>query len=167
MVSKSKELGKPTLILISTGSTPFPFLRLTSLLNKVDKNKHKIVSEFTSPVQFIGHIKKADKIIIHGGPVTISLVIKYAKFMPLIIPRLGKYKEHVDDHQLFFVKFLRNKLPEDLKKYFVIEEKINSIVDLYLNEKSRSNDLRTFLFLNKKGHLANKLSRYISLSFPK
>jgi hypothetical protein len=163
MVSKSKELGKFTLILISTGSTSFQFLRLTSILNNIDKNKYKILSEFTSPAQFIDHIKKADKIIIHGGPVTIFLVVRYAKFMPLIIPRLSKYKEHVDDHQLFFVKFLRDRLPEDQKKYFVTEEKINNIINLYLKEKNVTNSLSKYLFLpNKKNQITKNLDFFVN-----
>ena len=167
MVSKSKELGKPILILTSIGSTPFQFSRLTSHLNKVDKNRYKILNKFTSPFQFIDHIKKADKIIIHGGPVTIFLAVKYAKFIPLIIPRLSKYKEHVDDHQLFFIKYLRSRLPKDLKRYFVTKEKVGGIVDDYLNEKKIKNNLNLYLFSDKKGYLADKLSRYVSLSFPK
>lgn len=165
MVSKSKELGKSTLILISAGSTPFQFLRPISNLNKIDKNEYKILSEFTSPAIFIDNIKKADKIIIHGGPVTIFLVVKYAKYTPLIIPRISKYNEHVDDHQLFFVKYLRNKLPKDLKKYFVTEEKLDNIIGDYLNEKRIENHLGKFLFLDKKGDIAGNLSRYLSLPF--
>lgn len=167
MVSKSKKLGQPSLILVSVGSTKFPFLRLTSNLSKLNKNKYKIFDKFTSPVQFIVLIKKADKIIIHGGLATLFLVVKYAKFMPLVIPRLRKYKEHIDDHQIFFVKYLKNMLPQNLKKYFVTEEKIDKIIDNYLNEENKINNLSKFLFLNKKSHLTENLSRYFSFSFPK
>lgn len=82
--------------------------------------------------------------------------------MPLILPRLAKYEEHVDDHQLFFTKYLRSKLPDNLKKYFVINEKIDGIIDNYLKEKNRINNLSKYLFLNKnKGKLVRNLKNYI------
>ena len=168
MVSKSKTLGQPTLILISVGSTNFPFLRLFSILKQLNKNKYKIFRNFMPPNQFINSIKKADKIIIHGGPATIFLAVKNARFMPLIIPRLAKYKEHVDNHQLFFTKYLRNKLSDNLKKYFLIDEKIDNVIDNYLKEKNEINNLNKFLFLNKdENKLVKNLEDYINKLYEK
>lgn len=162
MVSKSKILGQHSLILVSAGSTKFPFLRLFSCLKGLNKHKYKITKNFIPTDQLVDSIKKADKIIIHGGPATIFLVVKYSKFMPLIIPRLAKYKEHVDDHQLFFTKYLRSNLPDNLKKYFVINEKIDGIIDNYLKEKNRINNFSKYLFLNKNGSkLIKNLEEYI------
>lgn len=162
MVSKSKILGQSSMILISIGSTKFPFLRLLFYLKGLNKNQYKILDDFMSPNQFVNSIKKADKIIIHGGPATVFLVVKYSKFMPLIIPRLAKYKEHIDNHQFFFTKYLRKKLPNNLKKYFAIDEKIDDIIYNYLKEKNKINNLNKFLFLNKdKGKLAKNLDKYI------
>lgn len=163
MVSKSKILGKPPLILVSIGSTKFPFIRLLSVFSKIDNKKYIVINKFLSTDQFIKTIKKADKIIIHGGPGTFFLAVRYAKNMPLIIPRLAKYKEHVDDHQLFFCKYLMNKLPKHLKKYFVTEEKINKIIYQYLNEQKIDNDLNKFLFKNiGKDELISNLKNYVN-----
>ncbi|MCR4313015.1 MAG: hypothetical protein NUV58_02105 [Candidatus Roizmanbacteria bacterium] len=149
MVSKSKILGKPPLILISVGSTKFPFFRLFSALEKVDKNKYKIIRKFLPTGQFIERIKKAKKIIVHAGPATIFLIVKNAKCMPLIIPRQAKFNEHVDDHQMFFCKYLRDIVPEYLKKYFVTEENIKNTIYRYIKEKNEINNLNKYLFLNK------------------
>jgi hypothetical protein len=163
MVSKSKILGKPPLILVSIGSTKFPFSRLSSVLKEIDKNRYQIIDKFLPPDQFIASIKKADKIIVHGGPGTIFLAFKYAKFMPLIIPRLAKYREHVDDHQLFFTKYLRSKLPDSLKKYFVTNEKIKDVIGRYLKIKNVPNNLSKYLFINKKENkLIKNLDKYLS-----
>ncbi len=163
MVSKSKILGKPPLVLVSVGSTKFPFVRLLSVFDRVDKKKYKIVKEFLPTDQFIKIIKKADKIIVHGGPGTIFLAVKYAKNMPLAIPRLAKYKEHVDDHQLFFCKYLKNMLPKYLQKYFVTEEKIDKIVYRYLEEQKIGNDLNKFLFKNINiDKLVSNLKNYVN-----
>lgn len=163
MVSKSKKLGQSSLIFVSIGSTKFPFLRITSSLRRLNKNQYKIFNGFIPPDQFVYSIKTVDKIIIHGGPATIFLAVKYARFLPLIIPRLAKYKEHVDNHQLFFVRYLRKKLSDNIKKYFVVDEKIDDIVDNYLKEKNKINNLDKFLFLNKnKSELIKKLDLYIN-----
>ncbi len=163
MVSKSKILGQSSLILISVGTTKFPFLRLLFYLKGLNKNQYKILDDFMPPNQFVDSIKKADKIIIHGGPVTIFLAVKYARFLPLVIPRLAKYKEHIDNHQFFFTKYLRKKLPDNLKKYFVTEEKIDGAIDNYLKEKNRINNLSKYLFLNKnKVALVKNLEEFIN-----
>jgi UDP-N-acetylglucosamine transferase subunit ALG13 len=184
MVSKSKKLGQPTLIFISIGSTKFSFTRLFTSVDKI-LNGEKLSSslliqqgsdnyvwkypnvkkiKYLLPKQLINQIKRADKLIIHGGPATIYLVVKYARFMPLIIPRLAKYKEHVDNHQLFFIKYLWKKLPDNLKKYFVFEEKIDDIIGNYLKEKNINNSLNDFLFLDKnKDEFVNNLDKYINI----
>jgi len=176
-------------IIITIGTTPFEFKRVNKLIPILSKKKdiNKIIFQTTinnnfyiknknfkiannlSPKNLINYIKIADKIIAHGGPATIFLLTKYAKVMPLIIPRLAKYKEHVDDHQLYFVKFLRKKLPKKLKKYFVIKEDIKNIFENYLIEKKVENRLKDFLFLNNKRKiLIKKMERWIeNYLFPK
>lgn len=163
MVSKSKILGQSSVIFISTGTTKFPFLRLLFYLKGLNKNQYKILDDFMPPNQFVDSIKKADKIIIHGGPATLFLVVKYARFLPLVIPRLTKYKEHIDNHQFFFTKYLRKKLPNNLKKYFAIDEKIDDVIYNYLKEKNKINNLNKFLFLNKdENKLVKNLDLYIN-----
>lgn len=165
MVSKSKVLGQRNLIiLISKGTTQNYFYRIDNYFKSINDNQYKIINEFQTPSNLIKLIKTADKIIVHCGPATIFLLTKYARFMPLIIPRLTKYKEHVDDHQLHFVKFLRKKVPKKLKKYFIIKEKIKNDIENYLNEEKIENKLKKFLFLNKrKKMLIKKLKDYINL----
>lgn len=183
MVSKSKILGRPSLIFVSVGSTKFPFIRLSANIDKAINGQKNPSSrliqqgnpnyiwqypnvktvDYLSPRQLISQIRKADKIIIHGGPATIFLAVKYAKFLPLVIPRLAKYKEHVNDHQLFFTQYLRKKLPNNLKKYFIIDEKTDPAIGSYLKEKNKVNNLNKFLFLDKdKNKIAIKLERYIN-----
>jgi len=172
-------------IIITIGTTPFEFKRVNKLIPILSKKKdiNKIIFQTTinnnfyiknknfkiannlSPKNLINYIKIADKIIAHGGPATIFLLTKYAKVMPLVIPRLAKYKEHVDNHQFYFVKFLRKKLPQKLKKYFVIDEDIKNIVENYLNEEKIENQLKKFLFLNKrKNMLIKKIINLLKIS---
>ena len=52
-------------------------------------------------------IEKADVIITHGGPATFMAVIAKGK-NPIVVPRLKKFGEHVNDHQLEFVEKVLN-----------------------------------------------------------
>ena len=54
---------------------------------------------------FIG---KADYIITHGGVGTITDALKLGKKI-IAVPRLSKYKEHVNDHQLQIIENFSEK----------------------------------------------------------
>ena len=49
--------------------------------------------------EFNEYIKKADFVICHGGVGTIFNALENGKRI-LVVPRLSKYKEHINDHQL-------------------------------------------------------------------
>lgn len=53
-------------------------------------------------------IKRADLVITHGGIGSILLSLKYKK-PTVIVPRLSKYNEHTDDHQLQVSKELERE----------------------------------------------------------
>jgi len=48
---------------------------------------------------FLGYVKKSSAIIAHAGIGTIILARDYNKPL-LVMPRMKRYKEHVNDHQL-------------------------------------------------------------------
>lgn len=54
------------------------------------------------------YIIDSDIIITHGGPGSIFQPIHYGK-IPVVVPRNPKYKEHVDCHQILFVKKLQSE----------------------------------------------------------
>lgn len=78
-------------------------------------------------------MEKADIIITHGGPATFMSAIAKGK-KPIVVPRLEKYGEHVNDHQLDFSKQVRDRYNSIL----VVEE----VVDLenYVNQELKNND---------------------------
>ena len=59
---------------------------------------HVSCQPFLTKEEFEGHIRACDLLIVHGGVGTIITALKYQKKI-IVIPRLGKYGEHVDDHQ--------------------------------------------------------------------
>lgn len=147
------------MIFVTVGTTEFSFDRLLQAVDKamvdLDKNEELIVQKGLSNYQFnykntkafgekpfaklIDYLKKGRVVITHGGPGTIFLSLKYANCLPLIIPRLKRFGEHIDNHQWYFAKFLKNKnlgevildqrhLSEKIKVYLVKpkkKEKIN------------------------------------------
>ncbi len=66
--------------------------------SKYTSDKMKIVN-YMSPDEFESTIKKARIIITHGGVGTIIDSINKNKIV-IACPRLAKYKEHTNDHQL-------------------------------------------------------------------
>lgn len=66
----------------------------------------------------------SDIIVTHGGPATFMGVLSKGK-VPIVVPRLERFGEHVNDHQLEFVKRIVNKGYE----LFIVED-IKQLVDL-------------------------------------
>jgi len=50
-------------------------------------------------------ISSADAIVTHGGPGSIMLSASFGK-VPIVVPRLSRFGEHVDDHQVVFARRL-------------------------------------------------------------
>ena len=59
---------------------------------------------------------KADIIITHGGPASFMKALELKK-IPIVVPRQEKFDEHVNDHQVEFVK--------------LVEERFDNIIGIY------------------------------------
>ena len=105
------------MILVTLGTQDKKFTRLLDLVQKeIDKKnivdevivqagytKYKSndmkIFELISSDEFDKYIEKADIIITHGGVGSIVGAIKKGKKV-IAVPRLKKYKEHTNDHQI-------------------------------------------------------------------
>ena len=82
--------------------------------------------------QFLGYpqweamVKDAHIVITHGGPGSIMLALHNGK-VPIAVPCTRQYGEHVDDHQLQFVKRMEQK--GRLLAVYEIEELHEKIVN--------------------------------------
>ena len=74
---------------------------------KYDSQNMKIL-DFISSEELVELTKKADLIITHGGVGSIVESLKSGKKV-VAIPRLSKYNEHVNDHQLQIIKYYDDK----------------------------------------------------------
>ena len=109
------------MIFVTVGAQKFQFNRLLIEIDKLIENKsikEKVfaqigVSEyipknyeytdFTTQDEFSEKIDEANLIITHGGTGVIVNALKKGKKV-IAIPRLSKYGEHVDDHQIQLIK---------------------------------------------------------------
>ena len=109
------------MIFISLGSQKFQFNRLLKAIDEQIESK-KITEEvfaqigssdyipvnyayksFLNRDEFIKYIDKSDIVITHGGTGAIIGAVKKGKKV-IAVPRLAKYGEHVDDHQLQLIE---------------------------------------------------------------
>lgn len=161
-----------SMIFITLGTQNFNFSRLliaveTAINNGVIKGKviaqignNKFESEqiqcfsFLDKETFNKYMKDADFIISHAGTGSIITALKKKKKI-LVAPRLKKYGEHIDDHQLEILDaFTKLNLIIPLKNDISdLEEKITDINQYKLNSY-RSN---TAVFNKNLIELINKL----------
>ncbi|MGJ5644823.1 multidrug MFS transporter [Latilactobacillus curvatus] len=79
---------------------------------------------FISMKQMDKYMQQANIVITHGGPSSFVMALQYNK-VPIVVPRLSKYNEHVNDHQLTFCNEL-------IERNFPIKvvENIDSLTDV-------------------------------------
>ncbi len=103
------------------------------------KPMHYKYIDFLTKEQFEQQMETCDLLITHSGVGTILSAVNHGK--PIIVyPRLRKYKEHVDDHQLDIAKaFGKKKIVlmcgenDDLSK--VIEQSRNFTFETYESQQ--------------------------------
>lgn len=99
-VERLIEVGKINeKVIAQTGNTKFE--------TKLPNSKMELI-KFTTPKQLNELIQDSSFIITHGGVGTIIEGIDLGKKI-IAVPRLKKYKEHVNDHQLQIIQNFDNK----------------------------------------------------------
>ncbi len=116
--------------LLTTGTIPFPFPRLThptinyftqhpsqtlivqtpypsTLPNNLSPNIK--VHKFISFNKMIKLYKQANLIVSASGEGSVLLILKYAQNKPIFMPRLREHSEHIDNQQLKICRHLEKK----------------------------------------------------------
>lgn len=116
------------MIFAASGTTGFPFKRLLEAIEIISGSRlqEKIILQYSQPldrifprrvrvVKFVP-IKSmnllfstADVILTHAGFGSVLQAVKLGKRPPIVFPRLSKFGEHIDDHQLAFAKYLASR----------------------------------------------------------
>lgn len=109
------------MIFITLGSQKFQFNRLLKAADESLGNEdvfaqigysdyrpvHYKYKEFLDRDEFENMMSKADIVITHGGTGAIIEAVKKGKKV-IAVPRLKKYGEHVDDHQIQLIGQFKN-----------------------------------------------------------
>ena len=144
------------MILILLGTQDKPFDRLLKAVSKEIKNgnikddNNIKTFDFKSKDEIQKLIDKARFVITHAGVGTITECIKKDKKV-IVVPRLKKYKEHTNDHQLQITKEFA------LKKY---------VLPLYDTKKLSKalEEIKTFKpckYESNQTYFMNKIKEYI------
>ena len=181
MVQKRTILGKPALVYLTIGTTQFQFNRLLSAVDNVlvrlkrnyklvaqignsnykwQYNNVSIVHELTPPQQ-VRILKKADYIIMHAGFGTMHMHSLYSKKQPLIVARLSKFKEHVDDHQKKFVDYLNKHTHNIITTSLRSNKYIAGTVLKHLKNEISSLASKYFFDSSKKKQILEELRNYL------
>lgn len=172
------------MILVTLGSSQFKFERLLKYVDRLLENllkdeeviiqagytnynseKLKIFSMIEEE-KFEELLKDADIVITHAGVGTIIKALKYGKKI-IVCPRLKKFNEHVDDHQIEISKmFEKDNFVLMARNENELEEKIKAIKNFvptkFESNKERMNEL--IIKLIDEGKKNEKKSFYNSSS---
>lgn len=145
-IIKAKKDGylKNEEVLIQTGQTKYNFD--SSIL----KNYNIKIFDFKKEEEIEEIIKKSNYIISHSGVGLLMNAIKLGKKV-IIVPRLKKYKEHVNDHQI--------QIAENFEK-----EEYGIVVKDYTEFINALNDINSFKqkeYKSNNENFCNKLDKLI------
>lgn len=107
------------MIFVTVGSSHFPFDRLLYALDGVETDEELVVQHgpstvrprgarcipFLSFADFALHARQARVVVSHGGIGSVLVALAEGK-RPLVVPRLARFRETTDDHQLESVRAL-------------------------------------------------------------
>lgn len=156
------------MIFVTLGSQKFQFNRLLIEIDKLVEEK-KISEEVFAQIgysdykprnykyknfldrdDFSNIMSKCDKVITHGGTGAIISAVKKGKKV-LAVPRLEKYGEHVDNHQIQIVEeFAKQKLIISSININNLSDALSKIEECKLNKyisntKSIINNIENFI----------------------
>lgn len=107
------------MILVTTGSNGAPFDRLLRVFERVDLGEELVVQHGPSairppwatcfdfvPSQQLGELVAQARVVVAHAGVGSILLCASRGHVPIVVPRLARYHEVVDDHQLFLARRL-------------------------------------------------------------
>ena len=159
------------MIFVTLGSQKFQFNRLLKELDRLVENE-KIEEEIFAQIgysdhkpqnykykdflerdEFKKHMEESDIVITHGGTGAIITAVKQEKKV-IAIPRLAKYGEHVDDHQVEIIhEFQELNFIESVYEINDILTKLDSIKEKKFN-----------IYKSNTQEIINDIKKYINES---
>lgn len=105
------------MIFVTVGTHEQQFNRLIKYVDRMESDEEIIIQRGYSDYeprnckwedmmpypQMVENVKAARIVITHGGPSSIMMPLQMGK-IPIVVPRQKKFGEHVNDHQVEFIK---------------------------------------------------------------
>lgn len=139
-------IGVIQMIFVTVGTSDFDFIRLVKFMDESAKNiREEIIIQkgktnyktknckgfdFIEDKKYHKYMQNARIIITHAGVGSILTCLKYNK-KPVIVPRLKKYGEHIDNHQIEIAKKFSEKF------YLEVIENVNKLKSIIKVRKNR------------------------------
>ena len=154
------------MIFVALGTQDKSFKRLLELAEKIDTTDKIIcqtgftkyesskleIHDYFSVDEYNRIIKEADVVITHGGVGTILSALSFNKKI-IVVPRLKKYGEHQNDHQLQVARVFKDNGHIVL---FEDGDDINKILEKAMSFSPKS-------FVSNNNNFVNKLKSYLDL----
>jgi UDP-N-acetylglucosamine transferase subunit ALG13 len=150
------------MIFVSIGTSE-PFDRLLEAVDRLDSAEKLVVQIGTSTTRPIGAtcvefldfdetlalMRQARVVITHAGVGSVLTALKAGK-RPILVPRLGRFGEAIDDHQLLFARRVEDAglgtAVEDLTELGVLVDAVDPlVVPDTINARELAIDLRNYL----------------------
>lgn len=150
------------MIFVTVGTHEQPFNRLLEYVDKLKEQK-VITEEVIMQTGFGTYIpkyceyqklfsyqkmnelvEKARIVITHGGPSSFLMVLQKGK-IPIVVPRQKQFDEHVNDHQVEFVKQV-----EERQGNIIVIEDIKDLKNILLNYKNLVESMKSGMNSNNE-----------------
>lgn len=165
------------MIFVTVGTHEQPFDRLLKGVNSLKRNKELANEDiivqtgysqyvpkncrsqkFFSYDRMLEYVKQARIVITHGGPSSFIMPLQVGK-IPIVVPRLSEFNEHVNDHQLDFALEVEKR-----KKNIIVVEEMADLESKILNYNSIIKDMNFSLESNNQ-KFNQKLEKIITELF--
>lgn len=115
-------------------------------------------SKFLTYEEMWEKISQANIVVTHGGPSSFIMPLQKNK-IPIVVPRQLSFNEHVNDHQMEFVKFVKERQGNIVPVY-----DINTLSEVICNYKAIVSSMSGDMVSNNK-NFNHKLELIINKMF--
>ena len=105
------------MIFVTVGTNEAPFDRLVQLFDRLERDEQVVIQcgasssrpsgadcvDFISFTELVEHVRAARVVVTHAGVGSVAVALANGK-RPIVVPRLARFGEAVDDHQLAFAR---------------------------------------------------------------
>ena len=143
--------------LVADGTITEPIVMQTGFSTYVPK--HCEWHEMLSYDEMKRYIDEARIVITHGGPASFIEVLQAGK-IPVVVPRLAEFGEHVNDHQEEFVKIVQNRMDNIIPVYKIAHlSRVVANYDTLVLQKNNVENSHNEVFNIAFEELVNELFR--------